>query len=90
MTQTQLEHAVADRTGESPRTIHRLGFGLLPEAPHLESEDLRLVVDCPFCGRPVEYPGLVGKGTPALAECSNPRCDVYFDFAVDDDYVLRS
>ena len=61
-----------------------------PAEVGLVVEDVRLVVDCPFCGRPVEYPGLVGKGTPALAECSNPRCDVYFDFAVDDVYVLRS
>jgi hypothetical protein len=90
MTQAQLEHAVAGRTGESRHTIHRLGFGLQPDVSNLESEDLRLVVDCPFCGRPVEYPGLVSKGTPALAECSNPRCDVYFDFAIDDVYVLRS
>jgi hypothetical protein len=90
MTQAQLEHAAADRTGESPRTIHRLGFGLQPDVSNPESEDLRLVVDCPFCGRPVEYPGRADKGTPALAECSNPRCDVYFDFAIGDVYVLRS
>ena len=66
MTQTQLEHAVADRTGESPRTIHRLGFGLLPEAPHLESEDVRLVVNCPFCGRarPLSRPGRQGQPGP--------------------------
>jgi hypothetical protein len=91
MTQAQLELAIAGRTGESPRTIHRLGFGLEPDASTgLEPEDLRLVVDCPFCGRSVDYPGLVGNGSPALAECSNPRCDVYFDFAISDVYVLCS
>ena len=91
MTQAQLERSVAARTGESPRTIHRLGFGLQPRTPRdLEPEDLRLVVDCPFCGRAVPYPGLVGNGKPALAECADPRCDVYFDFAIRDVYVARS
>ena len=37
------------------------------------------MLDCPFCGRPVAYPGRGKAGEPALAEC--PRCDVYFDFA---------
>jgi hypothetical protein len=90
MTQIQLERAVAGRTGESPRTIHRLGFGLqADETDGPEPDDLRLVVDCPFCGRAVPYPGLAGDGSPALAECSNPRCDVYFDFAATDVYVDR-
>ena len=71
--------------------IHRLGFGLHPDAPSdLEPEDLRLVVDCPFCGRPVPYPGPAGDGSPALAECADPRCDVYFDFALADVYAVCS
>jgi hypothetical protein len=90
MTQAQLEHDVADRTGESPRTIRRRGFGLQSVAPRdPEPEDLRLVVDCPSCGRPVPYPGLVAQGSPALAECADPRCDLYFDFAIAEVYVLR-
>ena len=79
MTQLQLDCAVARATGESPRHVRRLGFGLL--ASRLgdpEPEDLRLVLDCPFCGGAVPYPGAAGHGSPALAEC--PRCDVYFDF----------
>ena len=91
MTQAQLDRSIAHQTGESTRTIHRLGFGLQSVAPRdLEPEDLRLVVDCPFCGRAVPYPGLVGNGKPALAECADPRCDVYFDFAIGDVYVARS
>jgi len=91
MTQARLERAIAGITGESPRTIHRLGFGLHPDAREgLEPEDLRLVVDCPFCGRPVPYPGLVSNRIPALAECSDPRCDVYFDFAMADVYAIRT
>jgi hypothetical protein len=88
MTQAQLDRSVAARTGESLRTVHRLGFQP-DQTGALEPEDLRLVVDCPFCGRPVPYPGLIGNGKPALAECADPRCDVYFDFAIRDVYVAR-
>jgi hypothetical protein len=86
MTQAQLDRSVADRTGESLRTVHRLGFQPGP-ARELEPEDLRLVVDCPFCGRAVPYPGRSRDGSPALAECLNPACDVYFDFAEADVYA---
>jgi hypothetical protein len=88
MTQAQLDRSIAGLTGESPRTIHRLGFGLQQAVPRdLEPEDLRLVVDCPFCGRAVPYPGTTRDGSPALAECIDPRCDVYFDFAIADVYA---
>ena len=91
MTQAQLDRRVADRTGESIRTVHRLGFGLHREGPgDLEPEDLRLVVDCPFCGQAVPYPGRSGDGSQALAECADPRCDVYFDFAIADVYAARA
>lgn len=86
MTQAQLDRSVADRTGESLRTVHRLGFQpLVLDEP--KSIDLRLVVDCPFCGRAVPYPGHASDGSPALAECLNPQCDVYFDFAETDVYA---
>ena len=88
MTQSQLDRSVADRTGESPRTIRRLGFGLQALAPRPPApEDLRLVVDCPFCGRAVPYPGRSRDGSPALAECLGPTCDVYFDFHESDVYA---
>jgi hypothetical protein len=88
VTQAQLERSVARRTGESPRTIHRLGFGLQAAEPcDPGPEGLRLVVDCPFCGRPVPYPGTARDGSPALAECLDPRCDVYFDFPIADVYA---
>jgi hypothetical protein len=86
MTQAQLDRSVADRTGESLRTVHRLGFQPDSTGPP-EPEEIRLVVDCPFCGRAVPYPGRVGDGSPALAECINPSCDVYFDFADTDVYA---
>jgi hypothetical protein len=66
---TQLERTVARQTGESPRTIRDLGFTLRTGPPgDLEPEDLRLMLDCPFCGRAVPYPGRAGDGSPALAE----------------------
>ena len=91
MTQAQLDRSSPAATGESPRTIHRLGFGLQAVRPRdLEPEDLRLVVDCPFCGRPVPYPGTVRDGSPALAECADPRCDVYFDFDPSEVYAAAT
>jgi hypothetical protein len=86
MTQSQLDRSVADRIGESLRTIQRLGFQ--PDSTDtLEPEEIRLVLDCPFCGRAVPYPGRVRDGSHALAECLNPTCDVYFDFAEADVYA---
>lgn len=85
MTQVQLHRAVAVLTGESVTTIHRLGFGLLSNCrDEPKSEDIRLVLDCPFCGRQVDYPGQTRSGQ-ALAECLH--CDVYFDFEVGDVYA---
>jgi hypothetical protein len=79
MTQPLLERAVADALGEPLATVRRLGFGLTT-LDHLdESDDLQLVLDCPFCGRAVPYPGRSRDGSLAMAECL--RCDVYFDFA---------
>ncbi len=81
MTQAQLRRSLARRTGESPRTLRRLGFQLAPLAPAgPDPLDLRLVVDCPSCRRPVAYPGRAGDGSPALAECADPGCDLLFDF----------
>ena len=87
---TPLERTVARQTGESPRTIRGLGFTLRTGPPgDLEPEDLRLMLDCPFCGRAVPYPGRAGDGSPALAECVGPRCDVYFEFDPAEVYAAR-
>jgi hypothetical protein len=78
MTQAQLDCAIADATGETLRTVHDLGFSLLIVDPlEREPEDLCLVLDCPFCRRPVPYPGRVKGGALAQAECLD--CDVYFE-----------
>jgi len=86
MTQAQLNCSVASITGESLCTVRALGFGLVIEDPDdLDPEDLRLVVDCPFCRKPVPYPGDVCNDSLPLAEC--PDCDVEFPFEVDEVYV---
>jgi hypothetical protein len=79
MTRSLLELAVADALGVPIATVPRLGFGLTTLVRPHEPDDLRLVLDCPFCGHAVPYPGRSRDGSLALAECL--RCDVYFDFA---------
>ena len=79
MTRTQLNHQVARITGEPIDYITALGFSLLrPGGESMEPEDIRLVLECPFCGRPVPYPGSAAAGSEPIAECE--RCDVYFGF----------
>ena len=86
MTQAQLDRAVAAATGESLATVRTLGFSLLvPRSVPRAPDDLGLVLDCPFCGQSVPYPGALRHGAPALAECA--RCDVDFDFQVDEVYA---
>ncbi|AGA26328.1 hypothetical protein [Singulisphaera acidiphila] len=80
MTRSQLDGAVAQATGESLLTVRRLGFSLMncgSNSP--DPEDLCLVIDCPFCSRPVPHPDPARDGSPTLAECL--ACDVYFDYA---------
>ena len=79
MTRTQLNHQVARITGEPIDYITALGCSVLrPGGESMEPEDIRLVLECPFCGRPVPYPGSAAAGSEPMAECE--RCDVYFGF----------
>ena len=79
MTRTQLNHQVARITGEPIGNITARGFSLLcPSGESMEPENIRLVLECPFCGRPVPYPGPAPTGSEPMAECE--RCDVYFGF----------
>jgi hypothetical protein len=87
MTQLQLDRSIAALTGEPIKLVRRLGFSVLTgEAEALEPEDFRLVLNCPFCGHPAPYPDQAGDGSALLAECD--RCDVYFDYEVDEVYPL--
>jgi hypothetical protein len=89
MTRNQLSHLVAARTGESLAVIRRLGFQLKRE-PRDEPnfEEIRLVVNCPFCRVAVPYPGRSRDGSATLAECAD--CDVYFEFADHDVFPASS
>ena len=87
MTKLALDRAVAAATGEPLSTIRRLGFGPA-DTPRDEPGEPTLALDCPFCGRPVAYPGRGKGGAAAMAECG--RCDVYFDFADDEVYVAHA
>ena len=79
MTRTQLNRQLARITGESSSTIALLGFSLMREPRRgPEPGNLELVIGCPFCGRPVPYPGPSRPGSDPMAECD--RCDVYFGF----------
>ena len=69
MTQAQLDRSVATRTGESLRTVHRLGFQ--PDrAGALELEEIRLVVDCNRAR------SAANSLAPAAAVPSRPDSDV--------------
>jgi hypothetical protein len=79
MTQNQVSHLIAACTGESLSVIRRLGFQIEPQSRgELATEELCLVVHCPFCHGAVPYPGRSRDGSNPMAECE--RCDVYFPF----------
>jgi hypothetical protein len=89
MTRTQLNHQVARITGEPIDYITTLGFSLLRSwGESMEPEDIVLVLACPFCGRPVPYPGCAAAGSEPMAECE--RCDVYFGFDVFEVYATAA
>jgi hypothetical protein len=83
MTRMLIERAVASALGEDLATVRRLGFGPATLDDSCDAVDVRLVLDCPFCGRRVSYPGRARDGSPAMGECA--ACDIFFD--VDDDEV---
>jgi hypothetical protein len=89
MTQGQLNSQVARITGEPLLSLRFLGFSLAtPQRDDLEPEDLRLVLDCPFCRQPVPYPGTAADGSQTMGECD--RCDVYFDFDPEEVYTIAA
>jgi hypothetical protein len=89
MTQLQLDRSIAALTGEPISYVRQLGFSVLSdESQALEPEDLKLVLNCPFCGHPAPYPGPAGAGSATLAECD--RCDVSFDYGIDEVYPLAT
>jgi hypothetical protein len=89
MNRTQLDSTIAARTGESLSVIRRIGFQFQVQ-PHEEpaSEEICLVVFCPFCRQATDYPGRAGDGSALLAECEG--CDVFFDFEDHDVFPASS
>jgi hypothetical protein len=85
VTQAQLDHAVAVATGETVRAVRNWGFSLVHRSEAPDLDDLSLVINCPFCGAVVPYPGLIGDDSPALAAC--PACDVEFEFVPHEVYA---
>ncbi len=89
MTQMLIDRAVSEATGESLRTVHRLGFSALPGGTaRPQPEALYLVVDSPCCNERSPFPGQRADGTCPLAEC--PRCEARFAFDLLDVYVAAS
>ncbi len=90
MTQAQLDHDVAEATGESIRTVTCMGFSVVPDvtAGHEPDQPLYLVINCPHCHEAALYPGRLADGSYPMAEC--PGCDALFGFDVQDVYVAAS
>jgi hypothetical protein len=89
MTQGQLDCQVARITGEPLLSLRFLGFNLAARhGADLEPEDMKLVLDCPFCRQPVPYPGPAADGSHTMAECD--LCDVYFDFDTGEVYTIAA
>jgi hypothetical protein len=89
MTQGQLNCQVARITGEPLLSLRFLGFNLAARhGDDLEPEDIRLVLDCPFCRQPVPYPRPTPDGSQTMGECD--RCDVYFDFDLEEVYTTAA
>jgi hypothetical protein len=64
------DHEVADATGESVRTVNRLGSSAFPDDPaDREPEPLYLAVNRPHCRRPALYPGQLPDGSSPMAGC---------------------
>ena len=89
MTRFQLEAQIARITGEPLNRVRRQGFGLMAENHDpADAEEVRLVLDCPFCRQPVRYPGSAADGSEAMAECD--RCDIYFGFDICEVYATAA
>jgi hypothetical protein len=87
MTQKLLHGELARTTGESLSRLRTVGFNLVARQPDdLEPEEIKLVLDCPFCRQSVPYPGVTRDGSETMAECD--RCDIYFPFHTNEVYTV--
>jgi hypothetical protein len=75
MTQSQLNLAVASRTGESLATVRSIGFSTLKALrARLEPDDIALRLECPFCRAPID----LARARSSLAACD--ACDTEFEY----------
>ncbi len=89
MTETKPNHQIARITGESlPYAHFSRDREIADQEDGQKPENGTLVVDCPFCGRTVLYPGLAGDGARLLAECE--QCDIYFEIDIKEVYTLST
>jgi hypothetical protein len=89
MNRTQLDSTIASHTGESLSVIRRIGFQFqVQPREEPESDELCLIVFCPFCRQPTDYLGRAGDGSAVLAECDG--CDVFFEFEDHDVFPASS
>lgn len=90
MTTKQVCAAVSRATGESLETIRHRGFSIkrLPD-PDVDSGggEVRLALDCPFCGALVVLSHDGPAGLPVVAECD--RCDTMFGYDCAEVYVVN-
>src|SRR5579871_1272435 len=78
MTQSELDQAVVQRTGESRATIRDHGFSLLSPLNDMEDLSETYLLDCPGCGATVLLTDEGLASLPELAECN--RCDAAFPY----------
>jgi hypothetical protein len=89
MPQAQPDRSVARTAGESPRTVHRLGFSAQADGldePHPDA--LYLVIDSPCCSERSPFPGQRAEGTCPPAKCQ--ACEARFGFDLLEVYVAAS
>lgn len=88
MTRALFLSAVALATGESTKTIERVGFGhkrrQQPDEP--TRDDPLAVIDCPCCGGTVVLAWNRKDELPDLAECR--RCETEFPYAEREVYEI--
>lgn len=85
MNQSTIDRSVARATGESRRTISRLGFSLLGE-PDQSSDDVAIACECGGCGHVIPIrPKQLCYSEPE-AECV--RCDALYPVTPDELFAV--
>ena len=85
----RIHAAVARATGDSLRSINRIGFSHMPD--HVRDEvspgDPLTVIDCPCCGGTVVLSWDRAEALPEFADCR--RCETIIDYHPWEVYRMR-